>query len=126
MIATLIELPTWKAEIEINGRILPLNQRALYFVEVPSPVKLPEGTRLNGRTKYIHVYCIAIAIYPFVIALIWHFEFKFYTLFFMSIKHVFDAYFESRLMIMSTRMILTFLLVPLLSLVTWLHWCRDI
>ena len=62
MIATLIELPTWKAEIEINGRILPLNQGALYVVEVPSHVKLPEGTWLNGRTKYIHVYCIATTI----------------------------------------------------------------
>ena len=36
MIATLIELRTFRAKIEIDGRILPLNQRALYVVEVPS------------------------------------------------------------------------------------------
>ena len=36
VIATLIELRTFRAKIEVNGRILPLNQRALYVVDVPS------------------------------------------------------------------------------------------
>ena len=36
VIATLIELRTFRAKIEVNRTILPLNQRALYVVEVPS------------------------------------------------------------------------------------------
>ena len=38
-----------------------------------------KATRRNtvyGRTKYMQVYCIVTAIYPFFIAPIWHFEFK--------------------------------------------------
>ena len=36
VIATLIELRTFRAKIKINGIILAQNQKALYVVEVPS------------------------------------------------------------------------------------------